>query len=136
MNGSSFLISDLNTFHAIVQSLRYSFLTKLVYTVFNPHICLYPSISLHYCTSKKTLFCNFLYKMGKDFLDTQYTTIFVSYRCVRLKDLQSMICLDSLNAPVSLFYRAFYKLLKIYTANHATFPIQMKAITVYICGNF
>ena len=27
-------------------------------------------------------------------------------------------------------YRAFHKLPQIYTANHATFPIQMYAITV------
>ena len=33
-------------------------------------------------------------------------------------------------------YRAFHKLPQIYTANHATFPIQMYAITVWICGNF
>ena len=33
-------------------------------------------------------------------------------------------------------YRAFPKLPQIYTANHATFPIQMYSITVQICGNF
>ena len=33
-------------------------------------------------------------------------------------------------------YRAFHKLPQIYTANHATFPIQMYEIAVWICGNF
>ena len=33
-------------------------------------------------------------------------------------------------------YRAFHKLPQIYTANQATFPIQMYAFTVKICGNF
>ena len=28
------------------------------------------------------------------------------------------------------------KLLQIYTANHATFPIRIRKITVQICGNF
>ena len=29
-----------------------------------------------------------------------------------------------------------HKLPQIYTANHATFPIQIRKITVQICGNF
>ena len=33
-------------------------------------------------------------------------------------------------------YYVFHILPQIYTANHATFPIQMYAITVYIFGNF
>ena len=33
-------------------------------------------------------------------------------------------------------YRAFHKFPQICTANHATFPIQMNAIIVYICSNF
>ena len=36
---------------------------------------------------------------------------------------------------VILMYRAFHILPQLYTANHATFPIQMYAITVLICGN-
>ena len=28
------------------------------------------------------------------------------------------------------------KVLQIYTANHVTFPIQLRKITVRICGNF
>ena len=28
------------------------------------------------------------------------------------------------------------KLLQIYTANHSSFPIQIRKITVQICGNF
>ena len=38
-----------------------------------------------------------------------------------------------------LYYRKYYVfhiLPQIYTENHATFPIQMYAILVYICGNF
>ena len=33
-------------------------------------------------------------------------------------------------------YGVFHILPQIYTANHATFPIQMYAITVQIFGNF
>ena len=33
-------------------------------------------------------------------------------------------------------YWVTQKLLQIYTANHATFPIRIRKITVQICGNF
>ena len=33
-------------------------------------------------------------------------------------------------------YQAFHILAQIYTANHATFPIQIYTMTVQICGNF
>ena len=33
-------------------------------------------------------------------------------------------------------YWVVHKLPQIYTANHATFPIQIRKITVQICGNF
>ena len=44
--------------------------------------------------------------------------------------------------PVTLWqiqiytYRAFHTFPQIYTVNHATFSMQMYAITVQICGNF
>ena len=36
----------------------------------------------------------------------------------------------------NLNYWVTQKLLQIYTANHATFPIRIRKITVQICGNF
>ena len=36
----------------------------------------------------------------------------------------------------SSVYWVTQKLPKIYTANHATFPIRIRKITVQICGNF
>ena len=33
-------------------------------------------------------------------------------------------------------YWVTQKLPQIYTANHATFPLQIRKITVQICGNF
>ena len=35
-----------------------------------------------------------------------------------------------------IYYWVTQKLLQIYTANHLTFPIQIRKITVQICGNF
>ena len=39
-------------------------------------------------------------------------------------------------SEVHLIYWVTQKLPQIYTANHATFPIRMRKITVQICGNF
>ena len=36
----------------------------------------------------------------------------------------------------SIWYWVTQKLPQIYTVNHATFPIQIRKITVQICGNF
>ena len=38
--------------------------------------------------------------------------------------------------PVPVKYCATQKLPQIFTANHGTFPIQIRKITVQICGNF
>ena len=49
------------------------------------------------------------------------------------------IVLHMVNICVSITdgsYRELHKLPQIYIANHATFRIQMYAITVQICGNF
>ena len=51
--------------------------------------------------------------MGKYFLDRQYES-YMSY----------------------MRYWVTKKLLQIYTAKHATFPIRIRKITVQICGNF
>ena len=50
--------------------------------------------------------------------------------------LSFKVVADHLVTSSGIRYKAFQKLPQIYTANHATFPIQMYAITVQICGNF
>ena len=48
----------------------------------------------------------------------------------------STLIKDILNWMHICIYWVTHKLPQIYTANHATFPIQIRKITVHICGKF
>ena len=56
--------------------------------------------------------------------------------------VSSKLCSSSLEqivVPIIILnkmYRVAQKLPQIYAANHATFPIRKRKITVQICGNF
>ena len=69
-----------------------------------------------------------LYKMGQDFMDIQY----LSPDNVTRNSSQELAGCMGLKHT----YWVTKKLPQICTANHATFPIQIRIITVRICGNF
>ena len=70
--------------------------------------------------------CKSLFRIPFDCIDVNFVLLFLSF----LSHYQK-ICTN-----VFLQYYVFHILQQIYTINNATFPIQMYAITVQICGNF
>ena len=55
---------------------------------------------------------------------------------VLLKMFLTLPCVSKLAGDLIRTYWVVQKLPHIYTANHATFPIQKRTLTVQICGNF
>ena len=61
-----------------------------------------------------------------------YEKYFAEHKCVWIKQILGVLGPKILD---SIFW-VTQKLPQMYTANHATFPIQIRKITVQICGNF
>ena len=60
----------------------------------------------------------------------------VNIKCVSLIILKREIIIRKTVVTICQEYWVTQKLLQLYTANHATFPIRIRKNKVQICGNF
>ena len=106
-------------------------LLYILYPAFNPYIFVVSILNRW----KSTLACLSAYCPVLAWINPTITVQPVEYNFY-IKRINRYIKREPINMSSRNLCYVFHILPQTYTANHATFPVQMNAITVKICGNF